>query len=323
MTGGHRVPYSQGVTVAYTNLISRTDADALIPEPVASEIIKGLPQASAALSSFRRVTMSSKTAKLPVISVLPNAYWVTGDTGLKQTDEANWTNETLTAEELAVIVPVPEAVLDDANFDIWAEVRPLLVEAFGAKIDAATLFGVDAPTSFGDGITERAVSAGNTVTEGSGVDFADDVSDTIALVENDGYDVNVAYARRKVRGRLRGLRAATTNEPIYQSLLAGSPDQIYGNDLLYVRNGSWVNNYEMIVGDRNAAILGVRQDITFKLFTEGVISDDSGNVVLNLMQQDAVALRAVMRVGFAVASPVTRENPDGDFPFAVLINSGS
>lgn len=309
--------------MAYNNLISRTDADALIPEPVANDIIQGLPAASAALTSFRRVRMSSKTNKLPVLSVLPSAYWVDGDTGLKQTNEANWSNETLTAEELAVIVPVPEAVLDDSNFDIWAEVRPRLIEAFGAKIDAATLFGVDAPTSFGDGITERAVAAGNSHTEGSGVDFADDISETIALVENDGYDVNVAYARRKVRARLRGLRAATTNEPIYQSFLSGSPDSVYGNDLLYVRNGSWVNNYELIVGDRNAAILGIRQDITFKLFTEGVISDESGNVVLNLMQQDAVALRAVMRVGFAVATPASRENSSGDFPFAVLINSGS
>jgi HK97 family phage major capsid protein len=308
--------------MAYDNLISRTDASALIPEPVARDIIQGLPRASAALSTFRQVRMSTKTNTLPVLSVLPNAYWVNGDTGLKETSEVNWDNQTLTAEELAVIVPVPEAVLDDAQFDIWGEVRPLLIEAFGAKIDAATLFGVDAPTSFGDGITERAVLAGNTVTEGTGVDFADDIALTLEAVENDGYDVNVAYARRKVRGRLRRLRDGNDN-PIYQTFQQGAPDSIYGNDLLYVRNGSWVNNYEMIVGDRNAAILGLRQDITFKLFTEGVISDGSGNVVLNLMQQDSVALRAVMRVGFAVATPVSRENPDGDFPFAVLINSGS
>jgi hypothetical protein len=66
-----------------------------------------------------------------------------------------------------------------------------------------------------------------------------------------------------------------------------------------------VNNYELIAGDRSMAILGVRSDISFKIFTEGVISDDSGNVVLNLMQQDAVAMRVVARFGFAVAAPAT------------------
>jgi HK97 family phage major capsid protein len=308
----------------YNSLITRTDADDLIPEPVAREIIQGLPAASAALSTFRRTTMSSKTVKQPVLSALPTAYWVNGDTGLKQTSDLAWGNQVLTAEELAVIVAVPEAVLDDADFDIWAETRPRLIEAFGAKIDRAAIFGVDAPTSWPDGIVPQAVAAGNTVLEGTGVDFAEDISDTIAEVENDGYDVNVAYARRKIRGRLRNLRDQNNN-PIYQTLAQGSPDQLYGNDFLYVTNGSWVNNYELIVGDRNAAILGIRQDITFKLFTEGVISDDSGNVVLNLMQQDAIALRAVMRVGFAIAQPVTAENVGDDtaFPFAVLINSGS
>lgn len=308
----------------YNSLISRTDAESLIPLPVSSEIIDGLPQASAALSTFRRVRMSSKTVSQPVISVLPTAYWVSGDDGLKQTSEVNWGNQTLTAEELAVIIPVPLAVLDDADFDIWAEVRPKLIEAFGAKIDHAALFGVDAPTSWGDGISELAVLAGNSHTEGTGgsVDFADDIAITMGLVENDGYDVNVAYARRKVRGRLRRLRDGN-DVPIYQSFGGTSPDSLYGNDFFYVRNGSWVNNYEMIVGDRNAAVLGVRQDITFTIHTEGVISNDSGTVLLNLMQQDSAAMRAVMRVAFAVATPVSRENSTGDFPFAVLINAGS
>ena len=89
--------------------------------------------------------------------------------------------------------------------------------------------------------------------------------------------------------------------------------------------GPWVNNYELIAGDRNAAILGVRQDFTFDIFTEGVISDGSGNVVLNLMQQDAAAMRAVGRFAFAVANPINAEGvaAANRLPFAVLINAGS
>lgn len=318
--------------VTYNSLTSRTDAAALIPEDVSREIIQGLPAASAALSTFRRVNMSRAQQRQPVLSALPTAYWVDGssDTGLKQTTEMLWGNKYLDVRELAVIIPVPEAVVDDVDYDIWAEIRPRIVEAIGAKLDAATLFDVDNPwpQTYQAGISRQAFDAGNYHIEGTSAaphdDFGGDISDTFALVEEDGFDVNTVYARRKVRNRLRNLRDDNGN-PIYQPLSQGSPATIYGEPLTWVAGGPWVNNYEMIVGDRSMAILGVRQDITFKLFTEGIISDDSGNVVLNLMQQDAVAMRVVGRFAFAVANPINAEGvaEANRFPFAVLVNSGS
>jgi HK97 family phage major capsid protein len=310
----------------YSSLTDRTDAGALIPEDVSREIIQALPAASASLSTFRRVNMTRAQQRMPVLSALPVAYWVTGDTGLKQTSELNWANKYLDVRELAVIIPIPINVVDDADFDIWGEARPRLVEAFGSKLDAATLMNVDNPwpETYQKGISRQAFDAGNYVTEGTGVDFADDISKVMGEVEADGFDVNTFYARRKVRARLRGLRD-DNNAPIYQPIASGSPATIYGETLTFVSGGPWVNNYELIAGDRNAAILGVRQDISFRIFTEGVISDDSGNVVINLMQQDAIAMRATARFAFAVANPLNSENSSSTtrFPFALLVNSGS
>lgn len=316
----------------YNSLTSRTDAAALIPEDVSREIMQALPAASASLSQFRRVPMTRAQQRMPVLSVLPIAYWVDSggsDSALKQTTEINWANKYLDVREIAVIVPIPEAVIDDSDFDIWGEARPRLVEAFGAKLDAATLMDLDNPwpQSYQAGISRQAYDAGNYQVEGTGdgthTDFLADISETMALVEDDGFDVTGFWARRKVRARLRNLRDGTNGAPIFQEATASSPATVYGEPLAYVSNGSWVNNYELLAGDRSAAILGVRQDISFKLFTEGVISDDSGNVVLNLMQQDSVAMRAVGRFAFAVANPTTLQNGGSGFPFAVLVNSGS
>jgi hypothetical protein len=57
-----------------------------------------------------------------------------------------------------------------------------------------------------------------------------------------------------------------------------------------------------------------------KILTEAVSSDATGKVILNLAQQDAVAMRAVMRVAFAVANPISLQAPTEAtrFPFAVL-----
>ena len=100
---------------------------------------------------------------------------------------------------------------------------------------------------------------------------------------------------------------------------------LYGEPIGWVQNGSWNSAHALIAGDRSAAILAVRQDISYRIFSEGVISDDSGAVILNLMQQDAVVMRATFRVAFQVANPVNREAPSAAtrFPFAVLLEEGS
>jgi hypothetical protein len=177
-----------------------------------------------ALTSFRRATMSRAQQRLPVLSVLPVAYWVDGDTGLKQTTEQNWANKYLDARELAVIVPIPQAVLDDVDFDIWGEVRPRLVEAFGVKIDAAALFGTDSPSGWPDSIVEAAVAAGNVVEVGESTgDIAADVNLVMGNVEEDGFDDAVRPTGRPV-GAEDGRRVDLDPEGFHQPGADLAPD---------------------------------------------------------------------------------------------------
>lgn len=311
----------------FSEMINRDASDdPLVPVPVATEIIKSMPESSALLRLARQARMSSKTYRQPVLSLLPRAYWVTGDTGLKQTDNVDWENKVLTAEELAVIIPIPEAYLDDAQVDVWAEVRPLLAEAFGLAVDLAGLWGVDKPAGWTDAaIGDGAVTAGNVVLAGSGTDLAQDVANLAVNIAEDGYDVNGFVTSPGFRWRLVGQRSAD-GTPIYAPPAGPQPGTLYGFPVQELKNGGFpANEGHLIAGDWSKAIVGMRQDITFKIFTEGVISDDSGAVVLNLMQQDSVALRAVMRVGFAVANPVNRvkEGTTGRYPFGLLGRVGS
>ena len=310
----------------FANTLSRTDtgtgAGSLIPEAERREILKGLPAQSAALALARKVAMSTKVERQPVLSALPAAYWVSGDTGLKQTTKAEWENKELVAEELAVIVPVPENLLADSAYDVFGELRPLIVEALGVELDKAVLFGTDAPATFGNSIVEGAIAAGNTVNVSATGDDASDVSAVMGQVEADGFSVSGFAARNRLKARLRNLRD-TSGSPIFSpSLTAGTPATLWGESIVYSDlNGAWSGEgVDLIGGDWSKAVIGVRQDITFKLFTEGVISNTAGNVVLNLMQQDSVALRVVARYGFTVANPISRVNQveATRYPFAVL-----
>src|SRR5688572_2212688 len=169
----------------YNNVVDSGDVGKAIPEGVVGEILKNIPQESAALSLFRKIALGTRVYNQPVLSALPLAYFVNGDTGLKQTTELAWANKVMTVEELAVIVPVPQNVIDDMSFDIWSEIRPNIEEAFGRAIDAAIFFGVNKPASWPTDIVAAAVAAGNFVnqlTADTSVNTADKISDLWATI---------------------------------------------------------------------------------------------------------------------------------------------
>jgi len=308
--------------MAYNNLIARSNVTALIPEDVSREIIENVVDQSAALRLFRRVTMSTNQQRMPVLAALPTAYFVNGDTGLKQTTEMAWGNKFLFAEEIAAIVPIPEAVLDDAGFDVWGEIRPRLEEAIGRALDAAIFFGTNKPASWPVDIATAASAAGNTYNRGTATaaqgGIAEDLNQLMGLLEADGFDPNGFVTRTTYKARLRSARDTTG-----QKLLDVSNSSIEGSPLIYAMPGLWpsgVGSAEMFAGDWTQGILAVRQDITYKILTEAVIQDNVGAIVYNLAQQDMVALRVVARYAWQVPNPINYEQltEANRYPFAVL-----
>ena len=307
----------------YNSLVSRSDlGGALIPEPVSNQIIQEMPQASVLLSRARRVALSSKTLKQPVLSTLPSAYWVNGDTGLKETTEAAWGSLTITAEEMAVLVPIPDAVIDDANVPLWEQVQPLLVEACGKLLDEAGIWGISKPSSWPGALVPTAISKGNVGVKGVGKDFAVDVAALGENISKDGFAINGFASRPGLQWGLFGLRT-TDGVPVYTpSLSAGGPSGLFGYPLNEVRNGSWQAGAELLAADWDKVVIGVRQDITFKMLDQAVITDANGKVVFNAPQQDSQIMRVVMRVGFQVANPLTRVGSASTaYPAGVLLNT--
>ena len=69
-------------------------------------------------------------------------------------------------------------------------------------------------------------------------------------------------------------------------------------------------------------VYSIRQDVTYKILTEATIVDPSTHqVVYSLPQQDMVALRAVMRLGWEIPNPVSAFSSDLEArsPFAVYL----
>jgi len=316
--------YNQGI------FRSAGTPDPLVPQPLAADIIENAPTASAALSLMNRTTLSSKTQRMPVLDVLPVAYWVGGDTGMKQTTQEQWKNVIMVVEELACIVPIPEAYLDDADVPLWAQVQPRITEAVGALIDSAVLWGVNKPATWGESVFVGATKSGHWTIEGTGTDLGVDVSALGVAMAGSGYTVNGFAAMPGMSWKLTGLRSAQ-GIPIYQPDMTARPGgNLYGYNMSEVNNGSWINPTAgaiLLAGDFTKSIIGIRNDISFKMFTEGVISDDTGKVILNLMQQDSVAMRMTMRLAYATVNPVTIMQPSSAitarWPFGAVLGVGT
>lgn len=261
---------------------------------------------------------------MPVLDMLPLAYFVNGDSGQKKTTKMAWDKKFITAEEIAVIVPIPEAVLDDSDYDIWGEVRPRVEEAFGKKIDGAVLFDEDKPSSWRDGLVTTATKAKSEVTLGSSDSLYDKImgeDGVIAKVENSGFFVTGHMADISMRAKLRGLRD-DVGQLIFKSDMQGATTySLDGSPMNFPNNGAFDKSKAlMISGDFSQLVYSIRQDITFKLFTEGVVQNTDGSIAYNLMQQDMVALRAVMRLGWEIPNPINSIQTDKTkrCPFAIL-----
>lgn len=278
------------------------------------------------------------------MSVLPTAYFLNpgpaarsdaSDITRKKLTRQLWENKYLDAEELAVIVVVPENVLEDSDYDIWGEVKPKLLEAFGLAFDQAVFYGTNAPAIWPDAIVPASVAVNNYVALGSLGDLYDDImgdGGLIAKVEEDGFMVNGHVSAMTMRGKLRGLReksADGTNggQPIFKALYkegvqGATRYELDGERMIFPRNGSIDPSQSLLIsGDWSQLVYAIRKDITWKILSEAVIQDPvTGEILYNLAQQDAVAIRAVMRLAWQVPNPINRLQTDESerYPFAVL-----
>lgn len=307
------------------SITSRADAEAIIREQVVSTIFQDAPKQSTFMSLARKLpNMTSNQTRMRVLDFLPTAYWVDGDTGMKQTTRQAWDNVFIEAAELAVIVPIPEAVLDDAEFDIFGEITPRVNEAIGQRVDSAIIFGVNRPRNWQNDIITLARQAGNNVAVGSSPDYYNLLlgeGGVISKVEEDGYMATGALAAMTMRAKLRGIRS-TDGSLIFKSDMQGSTNYaLDGAPMYFPQNGAYDSTIaQLIVGDFKQAVYSIRQDVTVKILDQGVIQDPvTKEIEYNLAQQDMVALRIVFRMGWALPNPATRMDEDRvGCPFAYL-----
>lgn len=292
--------------------ITRADVATLIQEEYSNVFLDavGDSEGSAVVRAFGTVPLGTKITNAPVLTTLPEAQWVsesaTAPEGVKQTSKAVWGNKKFVVEEVAVIIPVHEDVLEDMTEDGLQNLSVLGGRAIGKKLDEAVLFGVDKPTTWTDLDLLAAATAAGNVFQISPTPGEDDLAGSIfqaaGAVADSGANPSTILSASGLRFRLANLRAAD-GTAILSRTLGGDgtfSDDIAGLRASFVDNGAWDNLLATaIVADRGRVKIGQRSDIQVKFLDQATVGG------INLAERDMVALRFKARYAYALGNTVT------------------
>lgn len=292
--------------------ITRADVATLIQEEYSNVFLDaaGDSEGSAAIRAFGTVPLGTKITNAPVLTTLPEASWVsessTAPAGVKPTSKAVWGNKKFVVEELAVIIPIHEDVLEDMTEDGLQNLSVLGGRAIGKKLDEAILFGQDKPTTWIDPDLLAAATAAGNVFQISATPGEDDLAGSIfqaaGAVADSGANPTTILSSAGLRFRLANLRASD-GTAILSRTLGGDgtfSDDIAGLRASFVDNGAWdAALATAIVADRTRVKIGQRSDIQVKFLDQATVGG------INLAERDMVALRFKARYAYALGNTIT------------------
>jgi HK97 family phage major capsid protein len=286
---------------------------------MSAQIIQEATRQSAALSLGRRVPMGTKINQLPVPSMLPTATFVTAPTGRKPYTEVGLRPETLTAEEVAAVIAIPDAMIEDSTLNLWAYARPLLSQAIAIAVDNAVFHGIGTPGSWPAGGLWNNANSGAPIAPV--LDPVETINAAMGAVEARGLNVSGHAADTGVRSILRGVRDGNGSLLLGETQADGySRPSLYGLPAAYTQFATGAQGLtiaDFITGAWEYLVMGVRQDIRFLIDPSGVITNDTGTTVLVSGFQDNVTpMKVWARFGCVVIRPVTPRQPGGAVPFA-------
>lgn len=297
-----------------------SDFSGIIPHEYSQQIIEEVTQQSTVLQLAQTMPMGTRITELPIAGALPTAQWITGANlppggpGRKQYTDLKLQPQVITAEEIAAVVAIPEQYVDDNTVNIWNWARSRLAEAIAVRLDQTVLFGgAGIPATFPvGGIVSNTYSIG--VTEG--IDAVDGINRAMSAVEAQGLAVNGHSADLSVKGQLRGVRDETGALLLgTEQVGAMSRPTIYGAPVAYSAYAA-TTAAELITGAWQYLVIGVRQDIRFRIEPAGVIADSAGVVQVSGFQDNVVPCKVWARFACGIVKPVTPRVPAGATPFA-------
>lgn len=273
------------------NVLVYENKNGTIPGEYNTLIMNEVMEGSKLMQLAQYEPMTDKVKDFQYFAEGPGAYWV-GEGEKIQTSTAKWLNVQMVAKKVGVIIPVSREFLHYKMSDFFTAIRPKIAEAFYQKIDNATLLDIENP--FPQSVEGSIQETGKIV---NGELSFENILDLQDLLAEDNFEANAFISNRGNRRPLRNAveTIGNTTEVMYDR----ATNQIDG---LPVVDMASLGNGELIAGDFNNIYYGIPYNIDYRISEEAqlsTITNEDGTPV-NLFEQELMALRATMDIGFMV-----------------------
>ena len=274
-----------------------------LPTEVSSEILQKTQEESAIMRLSRRVALPGNGLTIPMITGDPTAAWV-DETGVKPVSNPSLSKKVMQAYKLAVIELFSMEFVRDlkALYDTCVRRMP---GALAKKFDETVIGAVSKP---GDNFDNFASCTAQSLIATSSASTYDGLVAADTDIATAGYMLNGFGLSAQARGILLG---AVDNDgrPLFVNSVAkgaipmilGSPT--YFNRGLYKAGTAGSSGTPAVVGvagDWTQAMYGTVEGVKIDLNDKGVVTVGSGSSAtqVNLWQQNMVAVRAEIEIGF-------------------------
>lgn len=283
--------------------INRTTNSMALPSDVASEILQKTQSESAIMRLSRKIALPGRGVTIPVITGDPTAAWV-AETGVKPVSNGTPGTKLMGAYKLAVVETFSKEFVRDAKA-LYDALVDRLPAALAGKFDSTIIGATAKPDganmdTFGSCQTQSILNANN----GTYLGLVAADSDIAA---HGGVVNGYAFG---AQGRALLLTAVdTTNRPLFMaSANDGVVDKVLGNPTYFNKNlykagtpgTSGTPAVVGIAGDWSKALFGTVAGVEIGVSDQATLTVGSGTsaTTINLWQQNMVAVRAEIEVGF-------------------------
>lgn len=266
--------------------------DGSIPEKYHDLILKEIMENSKVMQLAKYEEMDSKEKKFEYFAKGPGAYWV-GEGEKIKTSKAQWMQVKMVAKKLGVIIPCSREFLHYKMSDFFEVMKPKIAEEFYKKFDKAAILDEENP--FLHAVEKSVTTTGNVVDGDLTYGHILEVED---LLTDEDYDVNAFISTKKNRSTLRNAHRIE-NGVIVESLYDRAANTLDGQPLVEMKA---LDKGTIYAGDFDYMYYGIPYGMNYKISEEAQLSTltNADGSPVNLYEQELVALRVTMDVGFMI-----------------------